>query len=87
MTRYMVIETFKDGALEAIYERLHTKGRGLPEGLHFVESWLAADGTRCFQIMETEDPTTFEAWMPYWADLASFEIVELGEKPAPKRHS
>ena len=83
MTRYMVIETFKTGGLEAIYERLHTKGRGLPEGLHFVESWLAADGSKCFQIMETGEYATFEAWMPYWADLVEFEIVELGEKPKP----
>ena len=78
----MVVETFKPGALEAIYERLHTRGRGLPDGLVFVESWLAADGSRCFQIMETDDFATFEAWMPYWADLVSFEIVELGEKPS-----
>ena len=78
----MVVETFKPGALEAIYERLHTKGRGLPDGLVFVESWLAADGSKCFQIMETDDVATFEAWMPYWADLVSFEIVELGEKPS-----
>ncbi len=87
MTRYMVIEAFKEGALEAIYERLHTHGRGLPEGLHFIESWLAADGSRCFQIMETEDVATFDTWMPYWADLVTFEIVELGEKPAPRPHS
>ena len=81
MTRYMVIETFKEGALDAIYERLHTKGRGLPEGLRFIESWLAADGSRCYQTMETDDYAAFEVWMPYWADLVDFEIVELGEKP------
>lgn len=81
MIRYMVIETFKPGSLDAIYERLHTKGRGLPDGLYFVESWLAEDGGRCFQIMETADESTFAAWMPYWADLAEFEIVRLGEKP------
>ena len=84
MARYMVIETFKPAALEAIYDRLHTKGRGLPEGLHFIESWLAADGSCCFQIMETDDPATFEAWIPYWADLVEFEIVELGGKPKPR---
>ena len=84
MKRYMVIETFHEGALEAIYERLHTKGRGLPDGLHFIESWLAADGSCCFQIMETADPATFEAWTPYWSDLVDFEIVELGEKPTPR---
>jgi hypothetical protein len=81
MTRYMVIETFKPGALDAIYDRLHT--RGLPDGLHFIESWLAADGSRCFQIMETADSATFDLWMPYWSDLVEFEIVALGEKPAP----
>ena len=84
MTRYMVVETFKPGALDAIYERLHIRGRGLPDGLHFNESWLAADGSRCYQIMETDDPATFEAWMPYWSDLVEFEIVELGEKPEPR---
>lgn len=81
MKRYMVIETFKPGMLDAIYERLHTKGRGLPEGLFFIESWLAADGSCCFQTMETKDYATFEAWMPYWADLVDFQIVELGDKP------
>ena len=81
MKRYMVVETFKPGAVEAIYERLYTKGRGLPDGLHFIESWLAADGSKCFQTMETDDYATFEAWMPYWADLVEFEIVELGAKP------
>lgn len=84
MTRYMVIETFKPGALGAIYERLHAHGRGLPDGLEFVESWLAAGGSRCFQIMQTEDVATFAKWTPYWADLVDFEIVELGEKPAAK---
>lgn len=81
MTRYMVTEIFRSGALEQIYRRLKEDGRGLPDGLIFVESWLAADGSRCFQIMETDDPATFDAWMPFWADLVSFEITELGAKP------
>ncbi len=82
MTRYMVIETFKPGCLDAIYQRLHTKGRGLPDGLHFIESWLSADGSRCFQIMETDDSANFDRWTPYWADMVEFEIVQLGDKPA-----
>ncbi|MEM9099393.1 MAG: DUF3303 family protein [Pseudomonadota bacterium] len=81
MQRYMVIETFQEGQLEEIYRRLAEKGRGLPEGLFFVESWLSADGLRCFQVMETANPSTFDAWMPFWADLASFEIVKLRDKP------
>ncbi|MEM7668997.1 MAG: DUF3303 family protein [Pseudomonadota bacterium] len=81
MTRFMVIETFRAGALEQIYRRLKDKGRGLPDGLFFIESWLSADGLKCFQVMETADPATFDAWIPFWSDLVSFEIVELGEKP------
>ncbi|MEM9045853.1 MAG: DUF3303 family protein [Pseudomonadota bacterium] len=81
MKRYMVIETFQDGRLEDVYRRLQERGRGLPEGLFFVESWLSHDGLRCFQVMETSDPATFDEWIPFWADLVSFEIVELREKP------
>ncbi|MEM9370435.1 MAG: DUF3303 family protein [Pseudomonadota bacterium] len=81
MTRYMVVEKFRPGALEEIYTRLKERGRGLPDGLFFTESWLSADGLTCFQVMETADPATFDAWMPFWSDLVSFEIVELGEKP------
>jgi hypothetical protein len=37
MALYMIVERFPAENLDAIYERLHTKGRGLPDGLHFVE--------------------------------------------------
>ncbi len=31
----------------------------LPDGLHYVDSWIVDDGAldRCFQLMETDDPT------------------------------
>ena len=81
---YIVIETFPESALYTIYERLHTKGRGLPEGLEFVESWLDAAGNRVFQVMRTDDPALFEKWQKHWDDLIDFEIVELRDKPRPK---
>jgi len=31
----------------------------LPDGLEFVKSWLEKDGDRCFQLMETDDPSLF----------------------------
>lgn len=77
----MVIETFPEGP-GPVYARFRERGRMLPEGLHFVESWLAADGGRCFQVMETADPALFAAWTAHWADLVRFEVVELGAKPA-----
>lgn len=84
MTRYMLIETFRPGAVDAIYRRLADQGRMLPEGLHFIESWLSADQVRCFQLMETDSAALFDAWTPAWADLVDFEIVPLGAKPSPK---
>ena len=81
MTRYLVIEHFKPGTRAKIYDRFHEKGRMLPEGLFYIDSWLEKDGDRCFQLMETNDRSLFDAWMDRWKDLVRFEIVELGEKP------
>jgi hypothetical protein len=81
MKRYMVIETFVPGGKAKIYERFHEKGRMLPAGLAYIDSWLTSDGERCFQLMETEDRSLFAAWTGRWNDLVEFEIVELGDKP------
>ena len=83
MALYMIVERFPAENLDAIYERLHTKGRGLPDGLHFVESWLSDAGDTVWQIMETDDPVTFDKWTPYWDDLVDFEITPLRAKPKP----
>ena len=77
----MVIEHFAPGAKVRIYERFHQKGRMLPSGLVYIDSWLEKDGDRCFQLMETSDPSLFDAWIDAWTDLIRFEIIELGEKP------
>ena len=81
MNRYMVIEQFAPGTKEKAYERFREKGRMLPEGLVYIDSWLEKDGDRCFQLMETLDRALFDEWMENWKDLVSFEIIELGEKP------
>jgi hypothetical protein len=77
----MAIEHFAAGAQSEVYERFREKGRMLPEGLVYIDSWLEATGERCFQLMETNDPALFDRWMDRWKDLVRFEIVELGEKP------
>lgn len=77
----MVIESFRPGCRGKVYERFHQKGRMLPEGLIYLSSWLEKDGDRCFQLMETDDPSLFQVWLDEWKDLVAMEIVELGEKP------
>jgi Protein of unknown function (DUF3303) len=81
MKRYMVIERFAPGMKSKVYERFEEKGRLLPDGLTYIDSWLEKDGDRCFQLMETNDRSLVDRWMESWKDLVRFEIIELGEKP------
>jgi Domain of unknown function (DUF3303) len=80
MTKYMVIETFLPGCKDEVYQRFHQKGRMLPDGLIYVDSWLEKDGNRCFQLMETQDRSLFQEWAKHWDDLVRSEFVEIGEK-------
>jgi Domain of unknown function (DUF3303) len=74
--RYMVVELFTQGA-RPVYERLAEKGRMMPPGLEYVESWIDGSLTRCWQLMETEDPALFEEWTVNWSDLVTFEIAPV----------
>jgi Protein of unknown function (DUF3303) len=73
--RYMVIETYTKGP-GPVYERAAERGRMLPAGLEYVDSWVVDDDglDRCFQLMETDDPSLFDAWIAAWSDLATFEV-------------
>jgi hypothetical protein len=82
MKQYMVVENFAAGCKAKIYERFRQEGRMLPDGLVYLNSWLEREGDRCFQLMETDDPTLFETWSDHWRDLVTMEIIELGEKPS-----
>jgi hypothetical protein len=75
----MVIEKFRNQDGKAIYERLRERGRQMPDGLKFVNSWVAADLSRCFQLMETDNPTDFQRWIAQWQDLMEFEVVPVSQ--------
>ena len=87
MSLYMVIETFRPGGKEKIYERFFAKGRMMHEGLEYVNSWLEKDGDRCFQLMEASDPSLFQVWFENWKDLMAIEVIELGDKPKVQNDS
>jgi hypothetical protein len=73
----MVIETFLRGA-EPVYARAAEHGRMLPEGVLYIDSWVdARERDRCFQLMETDDPSLFKPWIAAWSDLADFEVVPV----------
>ena len=75
--RYMLIETFKPGRQQEIYRRLEDEGRQLPGGLRYIDSWIDEGVTRCFQLMECEDPALLQRWTARWRDLTDFEIVAV----------
>ena len=78
----MVIETFTRGA-RPVYERAAERGRMLPPGLEYVDSWIDERRLdRCFQLMETDDPTLFDGWIASWSDLAEFEVVPVIDSAA-----
>jgi hypothetical protein len=85
MMRYMVIETFGPGMRPLVYERFEKKGRMLPPGLNYIDSWVELEGGRCFQLMETSHRELFQDWIRAWEDLISFEIVELEPKKEASR--
>lgn len=75
---FMVIERFRSrDAATAVYRRYRERGRMLPEGLQYVESWVEPGFGRCFQLMECDEPHLFQQWMERWEDLVEFEIVPV----------
>lgn len=84
---YMVIERYLHGP-GPVYERFAARGRMLPGGLEYVDSWVVDDDAmdRCFQLMRTSEPDLFGAWTSSWADLVSFEIFPvIGSAEAARR--
>ena len=74
---YMVIEHFKEDAVQEIYRRFREKGRLMPDSLKYVSSWIDAELKVCYQLMETEDPALFARWTENWDDLMDFKIVPV----------
>jgi len=74
---FMVIERFKNRDAKAVYLRFRERGRGAPDGLRYVESWIEANLDRCFQVMECDDARLLQQWVTVWSDLIEFEIVPI----------
>jgi hypothetical protein len=72
----MVIETFVHGA-RPVYERAAQRGRMLPDGLEYVDSWIDESLERCFQLMETDEPALFDQWIANWSDIGEFEVIPV----------
>src|SRR6185295_5623514 len=72
---YMIIERFKNGDPVPTYRRFGQQGRLIHEGLTYVSSWVSADLTHCYQVMECDDRSLLDEWIARWEDLTDFEVV------------
>jgi hypothetical protein len=74
---FMVIEKFRNQDAVSVYRRVRNRGRRIPDGVEFVDSWVSADLGRCFQLMRCDDPALLQRWIAEWADLVEFEVVPV----------
>jgi len=79
--KYMIVETFKAGMADKVYDRFNDRGRMLPDGVYYLDSWLSNDRTKCFQLMESDRFELLEEWIAKWDDLIEFEIVSVQDSP------
>ena len=75
--RFMVIERFRNGDAVPVYRRFRDHGRLAPPGLTYIDSWVSADLTTCWQVMESPDRVLIDQWMARWADLVEFEVIPV----------
>ena len=75
--QYMIIERFHPGKVKDMYRRFEEKGRMLPEGVSYINSWINNDVTVCYQLMEAASAEKISEWTENWKDLVDFEVVPV----------
>ena len=74
---YLVIERFLPGKVTELYQRFDEKGRMLPDGVKYINSWIDKEVTICYQVMEANDINLLQEWITHWNDLCDFEIIPV----------
>lgn len=74
---FMIIEKFHQGKVKALYQRFGEKGRLLPEGVQYINSWIDENVETCYQLMESNSIEGIKEWIDNWKDLCDFEVVPV----------
>ena len=74
---FMVVERFMHGDPAPVYRRFREQGRLAPSDLIYVNSWVSADLTTCWQVMEAPDRSRLDQWIAAWADLVDFDVIPV----------
>jgi hypothetical protein len=73
----MIIERYRPGKEKDLYKRFEEKGRMLPDGVLYINSWIDSDLRTCYQVMESETEQKLQDWISNWNDLADFEVIPV----------
>jgi Protein of unknown function (DUF3303) len=74
---YMIIEKFHPEKVKALYKRFDEKGRMMPAGVNYINSWIDETVTTCYQVMESDSTDKINEWISHWSDLADFEVIPV----------
>ena len=75
--QYIIIEKFHPGKVKELYQRFAEKGRLMPEGVNYINSWIDEDVKTCYQVMNSDSLEKLHEWINNWEDLADFEIIPV----------
>ena len=73
----MIIEKFHEGKIRSVYERFDKRGRMMPDGVSYINSWITEDIKTCYQVMESVSEEKLKEWISNWNDLCDFEIIPV----------
>ena len=74
---YLIIEKFKANKRKELYLEFKHRGRRIPDGLNYINSWVDKDLKCCYQLMETSKESLLHNWISQWEDYADFKIVPV----------
>ena len=74
---YMIIESYHPGKVKELYKRFDEKGRMMPQGLTYINSWINEEVNTCYQLMESPSVEKLQEWISHWNDLVDFEIIPV----------
>lgn len=74
---YMIIEKFHPGKVKPLYKRFEERGRMMPPGVNYINSWIDEQVATCYQVMEADSIEKINEWISHWDDLADFEVIPV----------
>jgi len=76
---FMGIVTWKPEHKIEMVKRTQEKGPMRPEGIKFINEWVAVSGGKSFALFEANNSNDILSWVTVWSDIIEFEIFPVME--------